>query len=447
MPTGNPSDAQIQSTIAVKQGNAIQRRYGDGYIFSSGILELAHSNVLSVLFPQYYGTSVLERIGYYEPCYRDYWTWSELDRTRRSAEVTSGGGTDTLVTDVAVSSPSGGYFVIGDTLMTESGVVLEVTATAEASGFQQITVTKSDGTAITADDVADGERVGHLASSFPEYSSAPEGRLYLPNERNNKLNILRRSSYMSGTALTDKSYIGDGSSWCFSQELIDLAEFQADRERALIFHQKTPDTADIAQRGDGIISSLLQGSVQQTFAGTVTESDMQQVMTKLLVSSPADEYMMFAGAKLCTDLTNALREYHLKGAVNYGVFGNVSVVGLTLNAYAFAGKTVYVMHLPLLDDLESLPNTQASSSPSKIDFSNFGMLLNLGTQNGKKLISMKYKELDGLQRKFIYKYQLGMMGDSPDIATTVDGLSTHMLSDIGVEVRALNQHALLYANG
>jgi len=74
--------------------------------------------------------------------------------------------------------------------------------------------------------------------------------------------------------------------------------------------------------------------------------------------------------------------------------------------------------------------------------------LNLGEQSGKKLVNLKYKELQGQQRKFIYKYIPGMMSmdNSATASNSFDGLRSEMLSDIGVEVRLLNNHGVLAAN-
>lgn len=451
MAFGNPSKAQIDATVPVKQGNVSVNRGQDDYIFASGILDPEHSDFLSYQYPQYLATAMLERIGRYDSIEQDVWSWSEMDRTRSGATITAGnpaGGetTVTLTTDIDSSAAgSDGYFLVGDQLITETGVTLIITAQADNGGFQDITVKKADGTTFVATDVVNGEGVGHLSSANKEFSEAPKGRLYLPNERHNVLQTMRRSCYISGKALTNRTYLNGGKSWAYEQEMIDMDEFARDRENAVLMSELSPDNA-AEPTCEGIIQSVTRGGVQTFYAGAVTENDIQDHIKQLKISSPAKEYMVFCGAEFSSDAHKALKDYHISGAVDYGTFANVNMVGLTLNAYKFMDTTVYFVHYPVFDDLETLPFS-GTASATKPNYSNFSLWLNLGTQRGKKLISLKYKELDGKQRKFIYKHEDGMMGDGAKVANGNDGLATHMLSEVAPEVRSLNQHGILRANG
>jgi hypothetical protein len=451
MAFGNPSQAQIDATVPVKQGNVLVDRGNDDYIFASGIMDPEHSNFLSYQYPQYLATAMLERIGRYEAIEQDVWSWSEMDRTRSGATVTSGsptGGetTVTLVTDIDnQATGSDGYFLVNDQLITESGVTLIVTAVGVSTTFQTITVKKADGTTFLITDVADLEGLGHLAQAFGEYSDAPKGRLYLPNERYNQLQTLRRSCHISGKALTNRTYLNGGKSWAYEQEMIDMDEFARDRENAVVFSDLSPDNA-AEPTCEGIISAVTRGGVQTFYAGAVTENDIQDHVKQLKISSPAKEYIAFAGAEFMSDAHKALKDYHIAGAVDYGVFSNINTVGLTLNAYKFMDTTVYFVHYPVFDDLETLPYS-GTATANKPNYSNYSLWLNLGTQRGKKLLSLKYKSLDGKQRKFIYKHEDGIMGDGAKVANGLDGMSTHMLSEVAPEVRSLNQHGILRANG
>lgn len=449
MAFGNPDQAKIDATVAVKQGDVRTNRGQDGYIFASGILDPEHSNILSYQYPQYLATAILERIGSYEGKSQSVFSWSEMDRTRKGATITAGGPaggetTVTLTTDVDSSvTGSDGYFLVNDTLKTETGVQLIVTAVADAAGYQTITVAKTDGSTFLATDVANDEAIGHIAQAFSEYSDAPGGRLYQPNERYQKMQKIRRSCHISGDALTDRTYF-DGKSWAYEQELLEMDEFSKDRENAVMFETVSPDTAT-EQTCDGIIASVHRGGITTNYTGTVTEQDIQDHISALRVSSPAKEYIVFCGMDFLSSVHKVLRDYHVGGGVDYGSFSGVNMVGISLSAYKFMDCTVHFVHYPTFDDTETLP-FDGTASATKINYSNYSLWLNLGTQRGKKLISLKYKELDGLQRKFLYKNEDGMMGDSAKVANGKDGISTHMLSEIAPEVRNLNQHGALYAN-
>jgi len=451
MAFGNPTQAQIDATTPVKQGDVRINRGQDDYIFASGILDPEHSGLLSYLYPQYLATAMLDRIGRYEAIGQDVWSWSEQDRTRSGATVSSGQPTPgdptaTLVTDIDSSATdSDGYYLVGDTLKTESGIQIRVNAVGDAGGFQTITVSKTDGTNFVAGDVADAEALGHIANTFGEYSTAPDGRLYQPNERHNLLQTLRRSCYISGKALTDRTYLNGGKSWAYEQELIEMDEFSRDRENAVMFETESAAGVD-AQTCDGIIPSIHRGGVTSNYTGAVTETDIQDHIAALRISSPAKEYVVFCGMEFLSDAHVALRDYAINGGVDYGAFANANMFGISLSGYKFMDCTIHFVHYPTFDDNETLPYA-GTASATKINYSNYSLWLNLGSQRGKKLISLKYKELDGQQRKFIYKYEDGMMGDTAKVANGNDGVATHMLSELAPEVRALNQHGALFANG
>ena len=331
----------------------------------------------------------------------------------------------------------------GDTLRSETGIQVRVSAVGTSGNFQTIVVNRTDGNTFVTGDIVDGESLGHISNVHGEYSTAPDGRLYLPNERHNKLQTLRRSCYISGKALTDKTYLNNGKSWAYEQELIEMDEFSKDRENAVMFSTESNATAD-AQTCDGIIPAIHRGGVISNYAGAVTAEDIQDHIAALRISSPAKEYVVFCGMEFLSDAHKALSAYATGGGVEYGAFASANMFGISLTGYKFMDCTINFVHYATFDDTETLPY-DGTPTATKINYSNYSLWLNLGTERGKKLISLKYKELQGKQRKFIYKYEDGMMGDTAKVANGDDGVATHMLSELAPEVRALNQHGALFA--
>jgi hypothetical protein len=448
MAFGNPSTSSVsQAAVAAKQGNVTVAREADNYIFASGILSPEHSDFLSYQFPQYLATAILERIGRYEAVGQDVFSWSEMARTRKGATASAvsatGSATITVTTDIAVVSGSDGYYIVGDQVLTETGVLARVSAVGASGGFQTITLTKADGTNWGVGNITAAEKIGHIANSFGEYSDAPKGRLYLPNERYNVIQTLRRSIYISGKALTNKTYFKD-KSWAYEQEMIELDEFSKDRENAIVFGQLSAVGTD-AQTCEGIITTAA-GGVTTTYTGAVTEQDIKDHITALKISSGATEYVVFCGAEFLSDAHTALQPYALSGGITYGSFGSANMVGISLAGYKFMDTTVMFVHYPTFDDGQTLPHTSTATATKK-NYSNFSAWFNMGGERGKKYISLKYKELDKMQRKFILKTEDGMMGDGAKVANGKDGKTTHLLSDISVEMRGKNKHGLLYAIG
>tara|TARA_R100000995_G_scaffold75030_1_gene44236 strand:+ start:2518 stop:3933 length:1416 start_codon:yes stop_codon:yes gene_type:complete len=468
MAFGNPSQGQIDAISTGKAAKSTSQaadvrigRGEGGYIFASGILEPEHSDFLSYQYPQYLATAILERIGRYEGIGQDVFSWSEMDRTRLGATITeistlsgANAASVTVSTDFTAAAAGDGYFLVGDTVRSETGTSFRVTNVAEAGGVQTITITKVNYDASVGstninpsgvEDIANGDQIGHIGSVFGEYSDAPQGRLYLPNERYNQLQVTRRSTYISGKALTNRTYLNGGKSWAYEQELIEMDEFARDRENTIMFEHLSASGTD-TQTTEGIVTAILKasGGITSQYAGGVNEAAIQAHITALRISSPATEYVVFCGMEFLSDAHAALKEYHTGGAINYGSFGSANMVGISLNAYKFMDCTIHFVHYPTFDDAQTLPHT-GDPTATKINYSNFSLWLNLGSQRGNKLISLKYKELDGQQRKFMYKYEDGMMGDTAKVANGKDGVATHMLSDIAVCVRNLNQHGALYS--
>ena len=88
-----------------------------------------------------------------------------------------------------------------------------------------------------------------------------------------------------------------------------------------------------------------------------------------------------------SDVHVALKDYHINGGVSYGAFGSANMVGISLNGYKFMDCTIYFVHYPTFDDAQTLPHTGAATA-TKINYSNFSLWLNLGSQRGNKLISL-----------------------------------------------------------
>lgn len=441
----NPTDGQIAATVAVESKNPIL----SGYVFAAGLHKPEHSNYMSYRYPQYFLTAMLERLGRFEPIGQDEWSWNEMDRTRKSATVTAetgtGSATGTITTDLA----DPGYFVATDVIRTETGVLFRVISAAIVGGFQELTVARVDGANIGATDKAVGEKIGHAFNLQVEYSSAPDGRIYLPFELRNKLNILRRSFKISGSEFTNRTYVGDGKSWYFVQEEIEMKEFARDREIAILLGEKTP-SGSLIHGGDGLLKFVNNGGVINTYATPVLESDIQDHIKDLVISSPSKEFAVLCGAQFMTDATRALKAYYQGGGVSYGAFGSSNVIGLDFSTYKFFGRTIHFTHYQLFDDPSVFPFVTAGTA-TKINFSDYSLWLDLGTDSsGKNLITLKYKELAGQQRKLIHAYETGMM--SPEgtaggqVSNGIDGFTVHLLSDIGVEVRNTNWHGILRAN-
>ena len=432
-------------------GTSARTEILSGYVFQSGIHKPEHSSILTYKYPQYYMTTMIDRLGASQPYGSNLISWNILDRTRKSAAVsgapTAGGGTGvntaTFTTDIPSVFASGdlGYFLVGDVLRFPSGDLGRVTASTEDTLFQELAVIKLGG-GFWSEAIVDTQTFGHAFSAFEEASDAPTGRLYLPTEDYNVMTTVRRSFEISGSEFTNKTYLGDGSSWYFSVEDIEMKEFAKDIEHAVVFGKRDKDSLVGSNKlniSRGVLDWALTEGVNTGFVGAtgVAEADIMEHIRGLLLQNASNEIYVLCGSQFLLDLQIALRDYAMNGAVNYGAFGN-NTAGLDFQTYKLLGKTVHFAYYELFDDTTVVPRPAAATA-TVIDFSNCSLWLDFGsTTGGQKLISLYHKELDGQVRKFIHAYEVGMMNPSGAnggmVSSGKDSFKIHYLSEFGVKV-------------
>ena len=443
---------QVPNTALVS-GNSVREPILSNYVFASGIHDPEVSSILTYKYPQYYLTSLLDRLDAEESTSQDVFSWFIQDRTREGSTITDittalPAASVVTTTAFAVDSASGdlGYLIVGDSIRFESGLFARVDAIDNSGATQVITISKVGGGDITATELATGDAFGHVASLFGEYSDAPAGRLYLPTEEYNTLSILRRSFTISGTEFTNKTYIGDGSAWYWEKEDIEMREFAKDKEQAMMFGKLSTGTVKSSR---GLLDYALTFGINNGYAAAagVSEADIQQQIRDLLVENVSNEIIVLCGADFLRDAQIALRDYAIGGGTALEQYA-----GLDFQTYKFLGKVLRFAYYELFDDTAVVPTpVNGIDAAERINFSDFSLWLDMGTEdNGRPLIMMKYKELDGVTRKYIHAVEPGLM--SPDggasggvVSNGRDGFTVHYLSECGLEVRLPNRLGILRA--
>ena len=422
----------------------------ENYVFQSGIHDPEHSKILTYKYPQYYLTALLDKLGADEPVAQSVFSWSIMDRTRKSGTVSSVANgttaTATITTDIASDTANGnlGYFIVGDVIRLESGELGRVTAVGEAGGFQTIDVVRVVGGNWSTSLVLAAMVFGHVFSAFGEASTGPGGRLFLPVEDYNYTQILRRSVKVSGTEFTNRTILGDGKAWYFTVEDIVRKEFAKDRELLVLLGERM---ATGVKGTKGILSWVTGEGIINTYASAqgVTEADIQDHIADLLPEGGSNEYLVLCGSTFLKNAQKALKDYAIQGAMNYGTLGK-NMAGLDFSGYQFLGKKVYFAYYELFDDTKVFPFSGTPSS-SKINFKDFSLWLDLGSDSaGQKLITLKYKSHGGESRKFIQKMISGMPGAGEQAAHSGDYFEIQWLSEIAVQVRLANRMGILRAN-
>lgn len=439
---------------ALTSGTTSRATLLESYVFAAGLHEPEHSKILTYKYPQYYLTTLLDKLGADEPVSQSVFSWSTMDRTRKSGTVSSvangTSATATITTDIVSVTASGdlGYFIIGDVIRLESGELGRVTAIGESGGFQTIDVVRVVGGNWSTSLVLAAMVFGHVFSAFGEASTGPNGRLFLPTEEYNYTQIIRRGIKVSGTELTNKTMLGDGKAWYFTVEDIVRKEFAKDRELVVLLGEQASGTVKGTK---GILSYISASGIINTYASAtgVQEADFQDHIADLLPEGGSNEYLVLCGSTFLKNAMKALKDYAINGAMSFGTLGK-NMAGLDFAGYKFLGKTVYFAYYELFDDPKVFPFSGTPSS-SKINFKDFSLWLDLGSDSaGQKLISLKYKAHGGISRKFIQKTIPGMMtfggGNDGFAAHSGDYVEIQWLSEIAVQVRLANRMGILRAN-
>lgn len=446
---------------ALVAGNTSRNPVLQDYVFGSGLIQPEHSSWLLDLFPQFRLTQLMDRIGGFSPIKNDIETWSVLGRTRNSAVVSSftpalPAASTVITTNIAAAGVNLGYFLVGDTIRTEAGAILRVNAVGDAGGFQTITVGKLDGSNILAAELASGESIGHAFNVFPQGSTGPAGRLYLPSEEFNVTQVFRRSGRIDRGSFSNRIFLKEfgvlgteGESWMFVNEKIEIAEHLRDMENAIMFGVRNTTGPNRTTRGiwDRVVTAG-EGQVVSFTAGTgITESDLQTLITRLSRQAGSRELLVLCGSEAMTDIMQALKQYTVNGAVSFGSFGG-NTVGLDITSYKFGPFTLNLMHYPLFDDSSLLPFV-GTPTATKINFRHVALALDMGSA-GERLVSLKYRDGDLGPAKMIHTYIPGMVGRNGltggESANSFDGLEFHLLSEIMVHFRGPSRSGALVPN-
>lgn len=444
---------------ALTSGTTVRNPILSEHVFASGLHKPEHSKFLTFKYPQYYMTALLDKLDAGEPVAQTNFSWSVMDRTRKNGTISSltATGSSTITFEVTeydfVAASNLGYVIPGDVLRFQSGALGRVTTVVVStvlSAKAKVTVEKVDGTNWSAPDLADTQKFGRVFNAFAEGTAGPVGRLYLPAEDSNNTTILKAGVSVTGSELTNMTWLGDGRAFYWTVEDIMLKEFARDRELLVMFGDRS-GSASTVKVTRGILDWVLSEGVTNTYASAagVSENDIQDHLRDLLVEGGSSEYLVLCGATFYQKAQRALRDYQIHNSTNYGQIGQ-KMAGLAFKGYEFMGKKAYFVHYEVFNDTAILPFT-GTPSASFINFDEFSLWLDLGRDDsGRRLINLKYKQLGNINRKYIYKIVKGMIdfeGSTDGFASnTNDSIEVSVLSEIGVEFRNANRCGILRAN-
>lgn len=452
--TGNPSN---NAPGVIQTGNV-----NGQYVFG-GIQKPDFSDYITYRFPQYTITTLLGRIGRKNPVVgNDFFSWFEKGKFRQSVTTTAaptGAATGTTGT-VTVPSGTQASFLVGDVIRFENDVYATITGLTGAGGngasgtLNIVSLGATFGSSIETS----GIKFAHLYNLQQEYSDSPSGRVWQETQVNEYMGIMRRSVVCSTTQGSNLKWVKKSDSewsYYYINEMETMQEMAMDREMYILAAKgsTTGTTNNLLSGstrlgGNGILQRVINGGVVGTYSSAIAETDLAEQVRLMCLNSSGSEFTVLCGSSAYADAQFALRDYTLNGGISFGVFsGDGLMTGLNITKYKFMDKILnFVLYYPFAN--EALFPTPATSG---INWDKAMLFLNMGTDDrGNPLINLRYKQdLLGQSLEFRRTVQEGITspeaGAGAARANGKDGFTVDFYSSIGVEIRAANNHGLLYA--
>lgn len=453
MASGAVDVSQIPSTF-VNYSSAFSQSTGllEGHIFNNGLEKPDVLSALIIKYPEYYLTSLLDKIGATSEIPNDTQSWNVMGRTRKGAAVTSiANGTTataTLTLDTTYDSASGnlGYFLVGDTVrVSQSGEIGRVTAVGNSGGtVQTIDVVRYAGGNWSTTLLPSGASIGHIGSMFGEGSTAAGGyRSYFPDNDWNVTTKLRRDFKITRDAMKSQKWVDapGGKNWYFAQEDFEHREIMRDLEATLIFGKRFKSTSlQGANLSRGLMEYAEGSGKQATFSSAigVQEADWTYLLEQLSDEQGGNDLVALCGTKILSDTLRALGD-------RYRTYPDLTPTalketGIDFTSFKFLGKTIHFAKYELFSDTSIVPSVAASSTAK--DFKNTALVLDFSqTENGTN-IQMKYR--DGA--RMIQKMIPGMPSPGLEAASKFDGIEGALLTEFMPVCFLPNRLGLVYAN-
>lgn len=299
----------------------------------------------------------------------------------------------------------------------------------------------------------DGARAGFFGSAFPEGSERGYGNVVYPDWYENYLTIFRKGLTVTGSALTEVTWIENNGHrvWFYTQQQLLMEQFLYELEVLRWYGRRTVDANGNVRvfdklgrpifTGDGLLAQI-DASNRITYSGTLTERLLVEFLTSLFLNTGRrkGQWLVYTGTGGMKEFWTAMRELLKPGGVtlffDYDAGRDIQL-GFNFVSYTFMGQTMTLVHNPIFDD----PNLHHEIDPaSGLPLESFKMVfIDWSVQDGVSNVEIAAKSAEGVNRSFIIKYIPGMVNpfDQGSVlaATSTDGFTIEILGESGVIVR------------
>ena len=306
---------------------------------------------------------------------------------------------------------------------------------------------------ITAAAVVAGLTANTVGSAFPEGSDRGFENHVYPDWYINHIGIARKSKSITGSALTDVTWIENNGQrvWFFTDEKLMREEFLYQKELDSWYSTSTMDANGVSTvigtdgkpivKGDGVLRQIDAANVD-TYNGQLTEKRLTDFLAQLQLNTGNQNahWMVFTGTAGKVAFHEAMKDlvYPAGNLVYDAEVGADTEIGVNFTSYNALGSRLTLVHNSLFDD----PNLHGNNIDPVSGFpkESFRMVfLDMGTTDGVSNIERKVKGAGGIDRGMIIKYIPGMVDPfdqkSMKAANSRDAFTCEILCESGIIVR------------
>jgi len=307
----------------------------------------------------------------------------------------------------------------------------------------------------TAVAFATGATVGKIGTLFAERSERGYESKVFPDWYVNYVGISRKADSLSGSALTDVTWIENNGSklWYFTQERICRDEFMREREYndwygiSTMDENGNPTIFDEDGRpligGDGILRQIDSANID-TYNGVLTAKRLTNFMAMLGLSTgkKGTHWFVYTGTAGKVAFHEAMVDYAVPGGnlVYNAQTGKEMALGADFVTYFALGYKMTVVHTPMFDDPNIHTDIDAASGYPKESFRM--VFINADVVDGESNIERLVKGAEGFNRSFTVKYIPGMINpfekgavQSMIASNSRDAFSVEYLTECGLIIR------------
>lgn len=306
---------------------------------------------------------------------------------------------------------------------------------------------------IAASSLAAGLTANTVGYAFPEGSERGYENAAYPDWYVNYLGITRKAKTITGSALTDITWIESNGQklWYFTAQEQTQEEYMWQKEFDAWYSTSTMDANGVCQvfddkgkplvKGDGILKQIDASNID-TYNGVLTEKRLTDFLAQLALNTgrKGNHWMVFTGTAGKLAFHEAMKNlvYPSGNLVYDAALGKEQEIGVNFTTYSALGHRMTLVDCALFDD----PNVHNNDIDPVSGYAkeSFRMVfMDWSVTNGVANVEKKVKGAGGITRSMIMKYITGMVNpfnqEEINAASAKDGFTVEWLDEFCMIVR------------